>query len=229
MVKVQYIKMDREYGLSGDLLTDLTWSEDGRILLTAKFWEIKDNELAPLEVALHTQQLDVAHGGVHYQGELYWYIRNGTMYAFKGSPFGVDTQPEDQWEVRALTGRTDAVMLRVIQGRQMERTESTLLYHLDTGEVEDLFSNIDPSVLEESDGSIWSPSASRALITGWAGPEFPNGREWLYDPESGQLTDVSTLGGVGADMAVFVDDDTLILRVNMYDSNGDSEAVTCWA
>ncbi len=228
LVKAQYIEMDHYHGLAGDLLNDLTWSEDGRTLLDAKFWEVKDNEVIPVEVDLHTQQVDVTYNSIRYQGELYWYVRNGTLYHFKGSPFGVDTQPEDQWYVTSLSGRTDALLLQVSQGRQMEYTETTLLYHLDTGMAEELFVGVDPSILEQSDGSIWSPSASRALITGQAGPEFPNGREWLYDRESGTLTDVSALGNVGADMAVFVDDDTLILTAFTYDTNYDLEAIACW-
>lgn len=228
LVKAQYIEMDRPYGLSGGLLRDLTWSEDGRILLDAKFWEVKDDELVPLEVELHTEQLDVSYGGIRYQGELYWYVRNGKLYSFKGAPFGADMQPEDQWSVKTLSGRTDAVMLQVTQGSQMERTESALLYHLDTGEAEDLFADIDPHVLEESDGSVWSPSARRVLLTGRAGPEYPYGREWLYDPESGELTDVRALGGVGADMAIFIDDDTLILPVWTYSPEGTRETIACW-
>lgn len=228
LVKAQYIKMDHDYGLSGDLLTDLTWSEDGRTLLDAKFWEVRSNDLVPSEVNLHTQQMDITYSGVRYRGTLYWYIRNGALYAFTGTPFGVDTQPEDQWYIRPLSGRTDALLLNVSQGWQMERTESTLLYHLDTGDVEDLFAGMAPDILADSDGSIWSPSARRVLITGRAGPEFPNGREWLYDRESGTLTDVRTLGGVGADMAVFVDDDTLILRVYTDGLESGHETISCW-
>lgn len=229
LVKAQYIKMDRQYSLLGDLLSDLTWSEDQRTLLDASFWAVQDSELIPVELDLHTQQVDVAYNGVRYQGELYWYIRNGTLYAFKGYPFGADTQPEDQWQVRVLSGRTDALLLIVSQGWQMERTESTLLYHLDTGEVEDLFAGVDPDVLADSDGSIWSPGARRVLITGRASAEFPSGREWLYDRERGTLTDVSTLGGAGAEMAVFVDDDTLILRVYGGDPENGHETIACWA
>lgn len=231
LVKAQYIRVDGyncQYS-GGGLLSSLTWSEDGRTLLEAKFWEVRDHEVVPAEVDLHTRQMDVTYGGVRYQGELYWYIRNGALCAFKGSPLGADTRPEDQWYVTvSLRGRTDALLLHVFQGGQMERAESTLLYHLDTGETEELFAGVDPAVMEQSDGTIWSPNARRVLITGRAGPEFPRGREWLYDRESGTLDDVSTLGGVGADMAVFVDDDTLILRVYTGDANTGHEAIACW-
>ena len=45
LVKAQYIKMDQSYGCSGGLLNDLTWGDDRRTLLEAKFWELKDNNL----------------------------------------------------------------------------------------------------------------------------------------------------------------------------------------
>ena len=80
LVKAQYIEMDHYHGLAGDLLNDLTWSEDGRTLLDAKFWEVKDNEVIPVEVDLHTQQVDVTYNSIRYQGELYWYVRNGTLW-----------------------------------------------------------------------------------------------------------------------------------------------------
>ena len=45
LVKAQYIKMDKYYGMSGSLLNDLTWSEDHRTLLDYKFWTVENNEL----------------------------------------------------------------------------------------------------------------------------------------------------------------------------------------
>lgn len=42
------------------------------------------------------------------------------------------------------------------------------------------------------------------------------------------MTEVSALGNVGADMAVFVDDDTLILTAFTNDANYDLEAIACW-
>ena len=60
LVKAQYIKMDsRRYGFSNGLLTDLTWDEDWKTLLDARFWEPRDGELIPVEVDMHTAQVDV--------------------------------------------------------------------------------------------------------------------------------------------------------------------------
>ena len=229
LVKAQYIRLDsRRYGFSGDLLTDLTWSEDRRVLEDAQFWEIKDSELVPIKIDLQSRQMDVTWNGIRYQGELYWYVRDGALYVFHGTPCGADTQPEDQWYISTLPGNTDTLLLRVARGRQMEYTEYPLLYHLDTGEAEELLAGVDSGILEQSDGTIWSPTARRAFITGRGSAEFPNGREWLYDRDTETLTDVAELGGIGADTAVFVDDDTLILRSYGTCQDGTYQTIACW-
>lgn len=98
-------------------------------------------------------------------------------------------------------------------GHRWNTRSTPLLYHLDTGETEDLPVGVDSAVLEQSDGATWSDNFQLALITGWVSEEFPNGREWLYDRETGTLTDVKDLGGVGADVAAFADDETHYLLV----------------
>lgn len=231
LVKAQYIKMDSyRYGYSAGLLNNLTWSDDWKTLVDAKFWEARDNELIPVEVEMQTSQVNITHNDLHYQGEFYWFVRDGQLSYFAGDNRDYDEEQDIQtdWNLSPIPGRTDALILRLAIGTQMERRESSLLYHLDTGETEDLFAGVDPGVMEESDGAIWSPNARRALITGRASAEFPNGREWLYDRETRTLTDVKDLGGVGADMALFVDDDTLILPVYTYGPEYDSEGIACW-
>lgn len=218
LVKAQYIKMDKHYGFSGGLLTDLTWSEDRKTLLDAKFWEVKDNELIPVEVDMRTGQVDITHNGIHYQGEFWWYVRDGQLDYFTGDNDGCDeeTGQEWHWYFTLIPGRTDVLLLRLSRGRQIEYTEHHFLYHLDTGETEDLLAGADLASLEQPDGAIWSDDFRLALISGRASEEFPYGREWLYDREAGTITDVTELGGVGADSAMFADSNTLIL----YDSTG---------
>ena len=80
LVKAQYIKMDSyQYGFSGGLLHHLTWSEDRKTLLDAKFWEARDNELIPVKVDMHTSQVDIMFKGLHYQGEFWWFIHEGQL------------------------------------------------------------------------------------------------------------------------------------------------------
>ena len=228
LVKAQYIKMDSyRYGYSSGLLNDLTWSEDWKTLLDYKFWEVKDNELIPVEVDMQTGTVDITYNGIHYQGDFWWFIRDGHLDFFTGDNRSWDEEGEHAWDwnFSFVPDRTDILLLRLSTGRQMEYVEYPFLYHLDTGKTEDLFAGVDPAILEDSDGSIWSPSAHRALIVGRASEEFPDGREWLYDLETGTLTDVKDLGGAGAEFGVFVDDDTLILRAY----TDEPETIACWA
>lgn len=226
LVKAQYIKMDSyRYGYSSGLLNNLTWSEDWKTLLDAKFWEVRDNELIPVEVDMHTGQIDITHNGIHYQGEFWWFIHEGQLDFFTGDNRSWDEEGEHAWDwnFSPVPGHTDVLMLRLSTGTQMEYREHSFLYHLDTGETEDLFPGVDPEVLAQSDGAIWSDDLRLALITGRASEEFPNGHEWLYDRETGTLTDVSTLGGVGAEAAVFADRETLILTT--YTTSGEDETL----
>lgn len=231
LVKAQYIKMDKYYGLSGGLFNDLTWSEDRKTLLDAKFWEVRDNELVPVQVDMQTGWIDITHNGIHYQGEFWWFIYEGDLNYFTADNRTIDEDGEREWDwnFSLVPGRTDVLLLRLSTGRQMEYVEYPFLYHLDTGETEDLFANVDPAVLAESDGAIWSDDFQLALITGHASEEFPNGREWLYDRETGTLTDVRTLGGVGAEMAMFADDDTLILYDITNNVDGGAQYVALYS
>lgn len=219
LVKAQYIKMDSyRYGYSSGLLNNLTWSEDWKTLLDYKFWEVKDNELIPVEVDMQTGRVDITYDGIHYQGDFWWFLRDGQLDYFTSDNDGYDeeTGQEWNWYFTPIPSRNDLLLLHLSRGRQIEYTEHHFLYHLDTGEAEDLLAGVDLASLEQPDGAIWSDDFRLALITGRASEEFPYGREWLYDREAGTITDVTELGGVGADSAMFADSNTLIL----YDSTG---------
>ena len=232
LVKAQYIKMDSyRYGYSAGLLNNLTWSEDWKTLLDAKFWEVRDNELIPVEVDMQTGKVDITHNGIHYQGEFWWFVHEGKLDFFTGDNRAHSEDGENQWDwnFSYVSGRTDVLLLRLSTGTQMEYVEYPLLYHLDTGETEELFTGIDPDILAESDGAVWSDNFRLALLTDHASAEFPYGHEWLYDRETQTLTDVSTLGGIGADQATFADDDTLILYDMTISEDGDAQAVTVYS
>lgn len=222
LVKAQYIKMDSyRYGYSSGLLNNLTWSEDWKTLLDYKFWEVKDNELIPVEVDMQTSQIDITYNGIRYQGEFWWFVHEGQLDFFTADNRTIDTDGEREWDwnFSFVPGRNDVLLLRLSTGRHIEYVEYPFLYHLNTGETEDLFAGVDPAVLAQSDGAIWSDDLRLALITGHASEEFPYGHEWLYDRETGTLTDVSTLGGIGAETAVFADDNTLVLTT--YTTSGE--------
>lgn len=228
LVKAQYVKMDRYYGHSGSLFYDLTWSGDNRTLLDAKFWEVKENELVPIEVELNTNTVAISYDGIRYQGELYWFVRDSQLFVTKGNPLGIEMMPEDEWYIQPISGRTDVVILNLAQGRQMEYTEYPVLYHLDTGEMEDILSETGASELEHAYSYLWSEDMRRVLISCGEGP---NGQqEWLCDLEAKTLTSLDEVTGLDGEVtANFMDSETLILTKYTKDAEGLYQSVTCYS
>ena len=226
LVKAQYIRMDRYYGYSGSLLTNLTWSEDRRTLVGAEFWEVQDNELIPVDVGLHTEKIDFTCRGSRYQGELYWYVREGKLAAFKGDPHHLDSRPEDQWYVSTIPNRTDAVWIRLYQGSQLDYSEYPVLYHIGTGEAEDILSGIDVTGPGLAYDYEWSENMRRVLILYHVYPESQE--TWVGDLKAGTLTRLNDLTGVEAEYARFHDDDTLILTAYGADEEDVWTSMSCW-
>ncbi len=229
LVKAQYIKMDQRYGLSGGLLNNLTWSDDGRTLLEAEFWEIKDNNLVPVQVDVQASQIDITFQGINYQGNLYWFIRNGELYYFQGSPYGVDIRPEDEWSVEAIPGRTDVLLLKLAQGQQTDYTEYPMLFYLDTGETEDFLASTGARQLEYAYDYSWSENMRRALILCSAGTGGL--QEWLCDLDARTLIRLDELTGMGEEVSAgFADNDTLILTTHTTSEEDETwQTITCYA
>lgn len=229
LVKAQYIKMDQRYGLSGGLLNNLTWSDDGRTLLEAEFWEIKDNNLVPVQVDMRTSQIDITFQDINYQGNLYWFIRNGELYYFQGSPYGVDTRPEDEWSVEAIPRHTDVLLLKLAQGQQTDYTEYPMLFYLDTGETEDFLASTGARELEYAYDYSWSENMRRALILCSAG--MGGLQEWLCDLDARTLIRLDELTGMGEEVSAgFADNDTLILTTHTTSEEDETwQTVTCYA
>lgn len=228
LVRAQYIRMDQHYGFSGGLFNDLTWSEDGRTLLEADFWEVRDNELIPVQVDVQTNQIDITFRDIRYQGELYWFIRDGELCFFQGTPYGVDMRPEDEWYAEAVPGRTDAVLLRLGRGQQMEYTEYCMLYHLDTGETEDFLAGTGAAELDYAYSYSWSEDMRRVLILCGQGIDWQ--QEWLCDLDAGTLVRLEDLTGLEEEVSAgFADSDTLILTTHTTEEDDIWQTVTCYA
>ncbi|MCM1104983.1 MAG: hypothetical protein NC409_12860 [Clostridium sp.] len=228
LVKAQYIKMDQTYGFSGGLIHNLTWSDDRRTLLDAEFWEIKDNEMVPVQVDIQTSQINITFQGIHYQGELYWFVRNGELYLFQGSPYGVDARSENGWSVETIPGHTDVLLLKLTQDRQMDYTEYPMLYHLDTGETEDFLADTGADQLEYAYDYSWSKDMRKALILCSVGTDGV--QEWLCDLDTQVLTRLDELTGMDEVVsASFADNNTLILTTHTTLEDGIWQTVTCYA
>ena len=231
-VKAQYIKMEqntfgRGYNYFSGLLADLEWSEDHRTLLSAEFVEIQNGQLVPIQVELKTNTIDITYDNIHYQGELYWFVRNGQLFLTRGTPLGVETRPEDEWYIEQIPGRTDAVILNLAQGRQLDYTQYPVLYHLDTGEAEDILAGTGAAELECAYSHVWSEDMRRVLISCGSGPDWQE--DWLCDLDAKTLTRLTEVTGLDGNVtANFMDHDTLILKEYFRDTEGLYQSVTCY-
>ena len=229
LVKAQYIRMDSfRYGYKGGLLNYLTWSEDWKTLQDAKFWEVQDSEMVPVQVDMHTSEVDITCKGVRYQGEFYWFVREGQVYCFAGDNRGYDEEldTEYDWNLTTIPGRADALLLRLSRGRQMEYTEYPLLYHLDAGEAEDILAGTGVDELEYVGGCDWSEDLRRAIIL--TGNRLGEEGAWICDLEAKTLSNLDELAAVdGADVcaADFADNDTLILHAVTRNEDGVFDTV----
>ena len=229
LVKAQYIRMDSfRYGYEGGLLNYLTWDEAYLRLLDAKFWEVQDNEMVPVQVDMQTAQVDITFRGFHYQGEFYWFVREGKLHTFAGNNRGYDeaSELEYSWNLTDIPGRTDATLLRLSQGRQMDYTEYPFLYHLDTGEMEDILAGTGADKLEYVGGCFWSEDFRRAIIM--TGNRLGEETAWICDLEAKTLFNLDKLAAVDdGDVcsASFVDNDTLVLHAMTRNEDGNFDAV----
>lgn len=221
LVKAQYIRLDsRRYGFSGGLLNDLAWSDDWKTLQDAKFWEPVNGELIPVDVDMHTSSIDMAFNGLRYQGEFYWFVRNGELCYFSGDHRSYDEETEQEWDwnLSPIPGRNDVLSLNLSTGRQMEYTEYPLLYHLDTGEAEDILAGTGADELEYAYGYDWSEDMNRAIIL--TGNRLDDQRTWFCDLEAKTLVQMDDLVDIDVYTAAFADNDTLILYSTTRDGEG---------
>ena len=198
-------------------------------LLEAGFWEIKDNNLVPVQVDMRTSQIDITFQDINYQGNLYWFIRNGELHLFQGSPYGVDTRPEDEWSVEAIPRHTDVLLLKLAQGQQTDYTEYPMLFYLDTGETEDFLASTGARELEYAYDYSWSENMRRALILCSAG--MGGLQEWLCDLDARTLIRLDELTGMGEEVSAgFADNDTLILTTHTTSEEDETwQTITCYA
>lgn len=230
LVKAQYIKMDSyQYGYSGGLLNNLTWSEDRKTLVDAQFWEARDNELVPVEVDMQTSQIDITFRDIHYQGEFWWFLHKGQLVFFTGDNRTWDEEGEHAWDwnFSLVPGRTDVLLLRLSTGTQMDYTEYPFLYHLDTGEAEDILAGTGVDKLEYAYGWDWSENMRRAIIL--CDNRLGMSQTWFCDLDAKTLVQVDELADIEIYTAAFADNDTLILHSSTIDESGVAQDVACYS
>ena len=232
VVKAQYIQMDSAFQYTGNnLLYQYAYDEELRDVRPARFWTIKDGQLASADITMNRREISVDRNGATYRGVLDWFVWNGSIEVFHTSltgSWGADDL-EVNTEVSVIPGRTDKVLLTLVLDTQMHASCYYMLYDLASGQTEDFLAGTGVENLErDSDrlhDAIWARDMSGAILTcGWQGEDT----NYYLDLETGTLTEIGALTGVHGATAIFADDHTLLLY-QWGEREPCSNTVTCWS
>lgn len=205
-VKAQYIQVDSSW-YSGYSNSNMELDEDGSVRAFC-FWSVENGVLTKQEVEPRESSFSASWRGVDYQGTFYWCVRNGEVSLYSN---GYAMLSEAGWDVRPVPGRTDVVILSVYQGFQQDYSAYTLLFHLDTGEAEDILAGTGIEDLELAYDYIWTDDLSKLIVTCSNGDQVNTAKTFYCDVAAKTLTEVGDLTGTEANYAYFADSETLIV------------------
>ena len=205
-VKAQYIQVDSSwYNSYSNNNTEL--KEDGTVRAFC-FWSVEDGVLTKQEEEPQESSFSVTWRGMDYQGAFYWCVRDGEVSLYSN---GYAMLSDTGWEMRPVPGRTDAVLLHVSQGSQIEYAAYEFLYHLDTGEVEDILAGTGIEELELAYDYRWTDDLRGLIVTCAHGDQVNSAETYYCDVAAKTLTEVGGLTGTEANYASFADNETLIV------------------
>lgn len=204
LVKAEYIQLeDLAYDTGFGTICQVE-REDGGAVCSVRFWAVRDGEMIALETQKNTFSLNWQ--GKTYQKDLYWCVNDGELSFYWDTEHGLS---DTDWFAQPVSGRTDVALLYLSQGNQGEYAQYPMLYHLDTGKVEDILQGTGAENLSFACEHAWSDDLNEVIIT----CRGENGDKVFYfcDVEAKSLTPLSDLTGVEAESVFFADDDTLLL------------------
>jgi len=218
-VKAQYIALEgKRYSDGYGVLFQVDRSEEDASVLAVRFWTVKDGELAALEC--QTTALDLTWNGEAVQDTVYWCVTGDRAFCYCDGPMEAS---DTGWTVRGIPGRTDAALLYISQGRQLDFRQYPLLLHLDTGEVEDILAGTGVDELGSAAEFDWSADLSRVIINTNDGLAT-----YLCDRNAGTLTELTPPGDAEEVSAAFAGEDALLLFTPTWTENAGYTAGSCW-
>jgi len=208
-VQVEYVQ---GYRLNlGSLLYADEYDEAYCARLPTGFWTLEDGTLVPQNVELRESTFEIQLQGVTCQGTVFWLVWDDTVYCFdaRGNSW---LHTRYDWYTTTIPGRTDAVCLHM-SVRTTSVTESVFLYHLDTGEIEDVVAGIGTD-LPWVDSLRWTRDQRYLIIRGRdTERSYVNdtaNKLYVYDNQTETLTDLTEQMG-RMPWVLSMDDETLIL------------------
>lgn len=203
-VKAEYIPLDGpDYDVGFGTLYQTNRAENGTIR-SVRFWAVEDG--AAVQVDTQKNSFQATWQEKVYQGDIYWCIYDGKI-----SLYGDVTDSPDNanWYVAPVPGRTDSIFLYLSQGQYHEYRQYPMLYHLDTGEIEDILQETGIKELSWPNNYQWSDDLNKLLVT--CGTAENQDELYYYDADTNLLSSLQSLTGIKVSNAFFADDHTLIL------------------
>lgn len=217
-VEVQYIRLPDGFGWSyGDnVLCQAERADDGSIL-AFHYWAAEGNALLPLET--HTTDFTAVWDGVTYTDTVYWCVYEGEVSCYNNGTAGMALDYD--FYVSSIGGRTDAVLLTLSQGSQMDYRQYPVLLDLATGEVTDLLDGTGWETAAPLREVQWTDDLSAAILSS-------DRTGWFYCDREGKTTaSLNKLTGLEVFSAYFAEDSTLIL-LTLSGQDGDRCDVWTW-
>lgn len=202
-VEVQYIHLpDAGSGCdyNNNTIFQVDRADDGSIL-EVHYWAIAGNELVPLET--NTTRFSTVWDSVTYTDTVYWCEYQGVISCYNNGTAGMAL--DYNCTVSALEGRTDAVLLNLSQGKQMDYREYPVLLDLESGEITDLLEGTGWEAAAPLTEVQWTDDLSAAILssdrTGW----------YYCDRAANTTASLNELTGLEVSSAYLAEDSTLIL------------------
>lgn len=201
-VEAQYIRLPDGFGWSyGDNVLSRAERADDGTVLDFHYWAAEGDELIPLETS--TTHFSTVWDGVTYTDTVYWCEYEGEVSCYNNGTAGMALDYD--CHVSSIGGRTDAVLLTLSQGSQIDYRQYPVLLDLATGEVTDLLDGTGWETAAPLTEVQWTDDLSAAILSS-------DRMGWYYCDRTAKTTaNLNELTGLEVSSAYLAEDSTLIL------------------
>lgn len=206
LVKAEYVRLESSHYASGyGTLYQVDREENGTIR-AVRFWAVEDGALLALDTQKHS--FTTMWQSKTYQGDIYWCAYDGEISLYSS---GISDVSGSEWVCAPIPGRMDAIWLYLSQGSQSDYWAYPVLYHLDTGEAEDVLRGTGVEELSLAYDYQWSGDLSKVIVTCRSAAAPEKACVYFCDVLAKELSELQDLTGVQNADALFADDSTLLL------------------
>lgn len=215
-MEAQYIRLPDRFGWSyGNGVFYQEKRADDGTALNFRYWAAEGDTLIPLET--RTTAFTTVWDGITYSDTVYWCEYKGGISCYNNGTAGMALDYD--CIVSALDGRTDAVLLTLSQGSQMDYREYPVLLDLATGEVTDLLEGTGWEAAAPLTEVQWTADLSAAILSS-------DRMGWYYCDRAARTTrSLNELTGLEVFSAYFVHGSALILLTR---SGPDGDCYDVW-